>query len=469
VERKFHWYDYITISINWFALTVRSQGLVLIVPLLVQQFVGESQKGTYLGIIRLWALMVALLVQAFMGLVSDRSTLRWGRRRPFIFIGALTEVVIIVLIGFTVGMEGMSGYWLLFVLYILSMAASNTSHAATQGLIPDLVPDARKGIFSGIKAMLELPVPLLFIAFVLGKMVGNGHYWAAFIALAVVIVVSMLITMFVPEEPLEEAEPINWRPFLRLLVMTGVFTLVILGCGQAVKWAFQSVGSLAEPARSILVAGIGVVGMGVAISLGVLVSIRIGIGEKFGENRSFVWWVVSRLAFLIGANNLATFMVYYIQEKFPELPGDEASGLVAQVLAFVGIAILLAALLGGWLSDRVVKKVLIAISGVLAALGTLVVVLSAGMSMVYVGGMVIGLGIGLFFASNWALGTTIVPKEEAARYLGLSNLAGAGAGAIGAYIGGPIGDGASFTLLIGIFGVLFFLSMFALIGITEKK
>ena len=468
MKRNFRWYDYITISINWFALTVRSQGLVLIVPLLVQQFVGEDQKGTYFGIIRLWALMVALLVQAFMGLVSDRSTSRWGRRRPLIFVGALPEAVIIVLIGFTVGREGMSGYWLLFTLYLLAMVASNASHAATQGFIPDLVPDERKGIFSGIKAFLELPAPLLFISFVVGKMVGHGQFWAAFITLAAVVVVSMLITMFVPEEPQAEAEPINWQPFLRLLAMTAVFTLVILGCGQVVKWAFQAVGGLPEPTHTILVATIGVVGMGVAILLGVLVSIRVGIGQEFSQNRSFAWWVVSRLAFLVGANNLASFMVYYFQEKFPEIQGGEASDLVAQVLVFVGIAILLAALPGGWLSDRIGKKVLIAISGVLAALGTLIVVRSVDMTLIYVGGAVIGLAIGLFFASNWALGTTIVPKKEAAEFLGLSNLAGAGAGAIGAYIGGPIGDGASFTLLIGIFGILFFLSMFALLGFKEK-
>ena len=195
---------------------------------------------------------------------------------------------------------------------------------------------------------------------------------------------------------------------------------------------------------------------------------RVGIGEQFAENKPFAWWVVSRLAFLVGANNLASFMVYYFQEKFPEIQGGEASDLVAQVLVFVGIAILLAALPGGWLSDRVGKKVLIAISGVLASLGTFIVVLSTGVTMIYVGGTVIGLAIGLFYASNWALGTTIVPKQEAAGYLGLSNLAGAGAGAIGAYIGGPIGDGAGFTILMGIFGILFFLSMFALLGIKEK-
>ena len=60
--------------------------------------------------------------------------------------------------------------------------------------------------------------------------------------------------------------------------------------------------------------------------------------------------------------------------------------------------------------------------------------------VIYLGGVIIGIATGLFFASNWALGTVLVPKEEAGRYLGISNLAGAGAGAVGAYIGGPIAD-----------------------------
>ena len=34
-------------------------------------------------------------------------------------------------------------------------------------------------------------------------------------------------------------------------------------------------------------------------------------------------------------------------------------------------------------------------------------------------------------ATSWALGTSLVPPEEAGRYLGISNLAGAGAGMVG--------------------------------------
>ena len=77
MKRAIRWYDYVTINIYYFALTTRSQVLTpLIIPLLVQQFVGEDSKGTYFGIIRLWALMMAVLTQGLMGLLSDRTMLR---------------------------------------------------------------------------------------------------------------------------------------------------------------------------------------------------------------------------------------------------------------------------------------------------------------------------------------------------------------------------------------------------------
>ncbi len=172
MKKELRWFDYFTLNINWFALTTRSQVLTpLVIPLLVQQFVGESSKGTYLGNMRLWALMVALLIQAVMGLLSDRNTSKFGRRRPFVFVGAIFEIIILLSIGLTAQMEGMPGYWVLFGLYVFSMVGSNISHAATQGFIPDLVPDEKKGLASGIKAMLELPLPLIFASFVVAGMI----------------------------------------------------------------------------------------------------------------------------------------------------------------------------------------------------------------------------------------------------------------------------------------------------------
>ena len=90
MQKSLRWYDGIFINIYYLGLTVRSQTLTpLILPLLVQQFVGEETKGSSYGTIRLYSLMIALLVQAVTGIFSDRSTHRWGKRRPFMLTGLL--------------------------------------------------------------------------------------------------------------------------------------------------------------------------------------------------------------------------------------------------------------------------------------------------------------------------------------------------------------------------------------------
>jgi MFS family permease len=150
----------------------------------------------------------------------------------------------------------------------------------------------------------------------------------------------------------------------------------------------------------------------------------------------------------------------------------------SQLLLIVGVFILILALPSGWLADRFGRKPLVAISGLVAAAGTLVLILAPNMTIIYIGGVLVGAGTGLFYTANWALGTDLVPKEEAGRYLGISNLAGAGAGAVGAYIGGPIADsftlhlpsqpGIGYVVLFAIYGFLFLFSVLALTKIQIK-
>jgi MFS family permease len=469
--RSVRWYDYITININWFALTARSQVLTpLIIPLLVQQFVGEATKGARVGEIRLYALMLAILVQAFMGMVSDRSQSRWGRRRPFIFIGTIGEVIVFAAIGFVAGLEGMTGYWVLFALYLLSMLTSNTSHAATQGLIPDLVPDDKKGAFSGVKALMELPFPLVFVSFVIANIVAGGNLIQALLVLSGTMLFSMAITMFVPEKRLDvKPAPMDWAYILRLLVMTVAFTMIILGVGQGVKWFTQIGNGIAGLGGLLLVGAAGLIGMTISVIIGVIISIRISMGKEAKASRSFTWWVVNRLAFLVAANNLATFLVFFLQERFSSFSASEAAKPAANVILFVGVFIILSAVPGGWLADRFGKKKLLVFAAIIPTLGVMLVVFGPGMTAIYAGASLVGIGTGLFYSVNWALGTAIVPKEKAGQYLGLQNLAGAGAGAVGAYIGGPIADNTSYVLLMTIYGLMFLLSIVALAGIKEQS
>lgn len=479
--RTLRWYDSITINIYWLGLTVLSQTMTpLVFPLLVQQFAGEEAKGTFLGTLRLWTLMVALLVQALMGMLSDRCTLRWGRRRPFILLGTVADLVFIAAIGFSAGLDGMTGYWFLFAMAILLQISSNTAHGALQGLIPDLVPEEQRGRFSAVKAVLEIPVPMILVSFTIGKMISADNMWAGLLVAMGVLVTVMLVTMLVRERPLERAPAaLDWTPFLRLLGMTGLFTAIILILGEVA----QAGGRLVEDRTSVttklfVMGAAGLLTMAVAVGLGVWLSVRVSVGQDAARRRpAFTWWVVNRLAFLVGTTNLAGFAVYFLQARLG-LVEEEAAEPAALLMMFVGVLILVCALPSGWLADRFGHKRLVAISGLLGAVGTAVAILSPSLTVIYVGGGIIGAGTGLFFTANWALGTELVPQQEAGRYLGISNLAGAGAGAVGAYIGGPIADlftrqvpdqpGLGYLLIFGIYGVLFLLSVVALVGVRDS-
>ncbi len=505
--RTFHWYDYITFNVYFFGLTTLSQTLGLIIPLLVQQFVGESQKATYYGTLRLFTLMVALLAQALMGILSDRSSSRWGRRRPFILAGTLITSTLVILIGFTSGMQGMAGFWILFSIGLVQSVFSNMSQAAEQGIIPDLVPEEKRGRFSGMKALFEVPLPLLLVAVTVGLLVSKGFIWGALLVAVVVLLVAMLETMLVPEQARTETlSPFNWWPLIRLFVMTVFFTIIILGSGRAVVLVSDLLRNITSPTILFIIMGaVGLIGMLFAVAIGVWVSVRISLSnvitaqvmkymtfifspsiptdqDKVGipeeGNPSFTWWVVNRLAFLVGAVNVSTFAIYFFQGRLGYVK-EAAAGPARWLILIVGVFILLTTFAAGWLTDRFGEKRMVAIAGLVAFLGTLIALSVPSLPVIYVGGCILGIAIGLFYTANWALGTLLVPKEEAGRYLGLSNLAGAGAGAVGAYIGGPIADfisarvpqvpGLGYVLLFGIYGLLFLFSALVLTQVKYKK
>ena len=506
MSRMIRWYDYITFNVYFLGLTTLSQTMGLITPLLVQQFVGESQKATYYGTFRLFTLMVALLAQALMGMFSDRSTISWGRRRPYILIGTLVTAVLTILIGFTAGMEGMTGFWILFAIGLVQPVFSNMSQAAEQAIIPDLVPDEKRGRFSGVKALLEIPVPLILVAFTVGRLVSKGNIWAGLLLAVGVLVGTMLLSMLIPEQPIKEKpQSFNWWPIIRLLVMTAVFTFIILGSGKAVALVSTLLKYITSPTVLFVVMGlIGLIGMLFAVAIGVWISVRISLSNDFTrsvikflntfglfrdvvlpnkerlddsdrKSPSFTWWVVNRLAFLVGAVNLSTFAIYFLQARLGYVK-EAAAAPASRLILFVGVFILLSTIPAGWLSDRFGVKRIVAIAGLVAVAGTIIALSVPSLPVIYVGGCIIGIGAGLFYAANWALGTLLVPKEEAGRYLGISNLAGAGAGAVGAYIGGPIADfvtaqvpqvpGFGYVLLFSIYGLLF---LFSVLVLTKVK
>lgn len=474
------WTDHLLININWLGLSSIIQSTTpLITPLLVEQFVGQTSKAGAFGTIRLWSLMVALLVQALAGLLSDQCTSRWGRRRPFILAGSLASMLVLILIGMSAQLTGETGFWTLFALVILLNVASNNTQAAQQALIPDLVPPEQRGIASGVKVIFETPLPVILVSLSVAPLISHGNLWGGILIVLAVVFLCALLTMKIHETPIDKPEhPADWKSFFRLVLMAGAFMVGILAAGWLVRQidARLILGQDGDQYMALL-GGAGLLAMLLAAGLGVWLSIRIAIGREGKIAPGFTFWVINRLAFLIGITNIASFAVYFLQARIG-YQHEQAAQPASYLAVVVGAAILLAALPGGWLTQRLGSRRMAALGGFLAFLGTLLCLVVPNINWIFAGGFFIGLGAGLFYPANWALGVSIVPKEHAGLYMGISNLAGAGAGAIGAYIGGPIADsvthhiatpvGAGYVVLFAIYGIAFLLSSFALIGIRKK-
>jgi MFS family permease len=487
MKKAMHWYDHITINIYWLGLNVATGTITpVLLPYLVILFVPPEQKNSYLATVRVVGLAVAMMVQPMAGLLSDRSTARWGRRRPYILTGTVFDILFLAIVGASPLFVGSSldgffqpslgvttAYVVLLVGIILLQVSSNVAHGALQGLIPDMAPQDQRGRASGVKAVMELLPSFLVIG--IGPLVDAGEIWLTVGIIVGSLLLTMLITLFfVHEEPLKERPAgVLGRPLLRLVALTAIFVAATQGAVGLVR----SAGTLlaergAAVGLQVVVVGLaGLVGMAGSILLGVYFGAWVGIGREARRQTSFIWWVINRLLFLAAVGSIQGFAQYYLADVL-HIPN--AATMTTVLLGVVALFLIPSALGGGHLADRLGRKRLVAFSGLTAAAGTLLLLFATSVPLVIISGCIIGIGAGVFMATNWALGTDLAPPEEAGRYLGISNLAGAGAGIVGAGIGGPMADffnalqsGLGYLVIFAIYGTLFLLSVITLTKVRK--
>ncbi len=215
--KRLRWYDFISINLFWLGLNIRNYSVGnLIMPYLVDLFAPSEIKNTALGALRTGGLLVAMLVQPAVGLLSDRSTSRFGRRRPYLLAGVILDLI------FIAGVIFAWDYTSLFIAVMLFQFSSNVSHGPLQGLIPDLVPEAQRGVASAVKSIFEL-LPLILVGLTTAKVVGMGRLdLAALIVAGSLLVILLLTLVLVKEQPLTEKPDLPLKPALvRVLGMLG--------------------------------------------------------------------------------------------------------------------------------------------------------------------------------------------------------------------------------------------------------
>jgi MFS family permease len=157
---------------------------------------------------------------------------------------------------------------------------------------------------------------------------------------------------------------------------------------------------------------------------------------NFRENSSYWWLIAERALFILGIYGLQAFAQYYLQDvlRVPDPPKQ-----TGDLLAVLTISLVILVLIGGSLTDKYGAKRILYIATFIAAGGMFLMLFAKDMRGLTVFGSVLGAGIGLFLTSNWALANTLAPEAEAGKYLGLTNLATAGSGAL-ARLEGPALD-----------------------------
>lgn len=482
MKRTFRWYELITLNGYQLGLSMASNVLSpLLLPAMVFAFMPPEKKNTYTALVYVAGLAMAMFIQPVMGMLSDRCTSKIGRRRPFILSGALLNILFMGMVGASLWFidSPLNGFFqssfgvsaplvVLLVGFVLQQFSSNISQAGQQGLIPDLVAENQHGLASGIKSVMEmLPAVLVLL---ISPLIDQKQFWYVILILVVFYVVTMLVTvLFTREDAQKEKIPLPaGKPVLRMLLLTVIFVgitqLSLLLVKGISSWLPEETTSLAL--RIALVGLAGLVGMTGSVFFGVYFGARVGIGKESGNQKSFIWWVVTRLLFMAAANSVRNFAMFFISDiLLVPNPAQITTYLIAVVFVFM----LASSLAGGILSDRFGRKKLLAIAGILALIGTTLLVFSRNIPMLLIAGCFLGLGTGIFMATNWALGTDLVPEKDAGRYLGISNLAGAGAGIIGSSIGGPLADyfnsiqtGLGYSVIFALYSGLFLLSVLLL-------
>lgn len=178
----------VTLSVYWLGIITIWNGLgKIILPLTIQsQPGGEAEYGIRIAILTSVGVIAPILVQPTIGLISDYTVTRWGRRKPYILIGTLLDIV------FLYGIASSQGFISLVAFYFLLQFSSNFAQGPFQGYVPDLVPARQVGMASG----------LMGIMLVLGAIAGTGIGFAG-VASGYVFVATMalgaveLVTMFV--------------------------------------------------------------------------------------------------------------------------------------------------------------------------------------------------------------------------------------------------------------------------------
>lgn len=350
-------------------------------------------KVTTLAIVSFTGLTLAALSQPMFGTWSDSLRSKIGKRMPFIALGSILTVIFLG--GMTLSV--LLGWFAFFLMYCALQFTSNIAYGPYHGLLPDMVPELDRGKASGVLGGMQMlgtiasGVVLSFVFNINKDLIGP---MVVIIVLVAVCGVLTLLFLREPAPPPNRIQPTEVKGSRRLL---SIFSI------EAKKYP------------------------------------------------DFVWLLFARTWTLTGIATVSAYALYWMGDVikpsgyklFGALTLSSPAQAVSVLLAIVILFAFIAAIISGILSDRVGRKPLIALAGVFGIIGVIPFIFLRDLGTVLIFACFIGLCYGMFTAVDWAMVTDLIPRSQAGKYMGVSNLATAMPQAIAPLFGG---------ILAGIFG-----------------
>jgi MFS family permease len=295
--------------------------------------------------------------------------------------------------------------------YVGLQLTSNIAHGPMQALIPDMVPDEQLGLASGLKNLLDM-AGLIIASLAAGALLMPEDRYPVLIMVVVMVllIICSLVTFIFSRESTSMRED-----------------------GDNAKFSLKQIFSI-----------------------------------DLKTNSSYFWLILSRFLFLVGIYGVQTFAQYYIRDVFQVINPVKATG---DLMASLALSLVICSLLGGWITDRIGARKVIYLASVIAAVGAFLLIFASNLLMLTLYAAVLGAGIGLYLSSNWALASRLAPRAEAGMYLGLTNLATAGASALSKLGGIPIDiiNNAYPGKFYGYSGLFFLGGLFSIISMLLLK
>jgi MFS family permease len=229
----------IILGIGWFGAQVFWAFHAGSMPLFLKGF--TDSKFTISLVLSL-AGVTGLIVPLAVGYLSDRTSTRWGRRRPYIVAGALAVLVCILLL------PGAGAFGVVALLSGFMYVAFRIAETTYLALLPDITPAHQRSTATGVMNLVG-GIGLIS-CFVVSAVLWDQHPHLVFVIAACACFVFMLIATMLIEEPkvLHESTPgaVGPRAYLKSLAREiNVFRfLVAQFCWWLAFWMVSTFGVL---------------------------------------------------------------------------------------------------------------------------------------------------------------------------------------------------------------------------------